>query len=331
MVLISPLWGYLDLLTSAGELWRTHDGTTWKQLARLNFPNPVGYLAGPQAYVLTQDGILLSSSDEGVTWQAKKNFTFSDGVALRKDKSSGLFFALTASGMVLRDTSPSHLLPVGHLPASDLVDLGIHSGLSPLLYALTASGDVYRSSDSGKSWQLVGQTGFSDMQALTMLQDTLLALTYQGDVLRSVDSGKTWVGWSTLSQLGAVDLHADEAGNLFAALFTGEFAQFQRSTSSWSWIGTPSQMGVVLLATGGPATFEGETRPTPPPTFTVRPAQGGLWLIGLPPGTPFRIWSVTGRRLRTGTVSGSLHFVSLPGQGICILEVDHTRTRVILP
>ncbi len=325
----SPLWAYVDLVTRWGELWRTVDATNWIRVAQMGYPDPAGYLPGTPAWLLTAQGDLLRSLDEGQTWQAVAAYPFQDGVAFLYEPTRLRYYALTRSGEVWRGSAPDSMSRVGSLPIHDGKTLAALSGLSPVLLVLTRSGDVYTSTDEGGTWQQVGNTGFGEMQAMGVKQDTLYALTLQGDVLRSADTGRTWTVWSTLSHVGSADLLIDGVGQMFAVLETSELLQYDTASASWTWLGSPSQIGVVILAQGGGATLEQENpRRTLP--FRVRVVPGGVWLEGPEGSFSYTVLDATGRRVAAGVGRGGRVWIRLPSTGRYTLRAEQTSLPIVV-
>ncbi len=330
LLLVAPLQAYLDLVTASGEIWRTHNGTTWARIAQLGGGEPVGYLTKPGSYILLRDGQLLSSSNAGTTWVSVHAYPFLDGVALRYDNVQAQFFALTRSGVVYRGTSVGGMVPVGQVPLNDAVDLWIRSGVPSSIWVMGARGDVYRSTDQGATWQGMGNVGSGSVVAMTGVGDTLYALTWYGDVVRSVDSGRTWTGWKVLSQLGAVDLQTGGSGELYAVTDAGDLAMYQWNPGNWQWVGTLSQLGVRVMATGGLVTFEAEGTGTPrKPQVRLRYIAGEVWMEGAPPGAHYEVWTVNGRHVCTGKVTGSRMHLSCPVRVRGILRVGSWRFPLI--
>lgn len=287
VLFVVPVDAYLDLFTSGGDIYRTTDGSTWQLVANAGYADGTAYLVlqGDTSFFLTQSGLLLRSTDQGNSWTPIASYPVSDAVDLIYHESNGYYFLLTQSGDLYRGTQVTNLNLISNLGGTGFVKIvpeRLSGGGTPYHYAVTSSGDLYRSTDNGSSWSRISNVGFPNIVALTTQQDTLQVLTYDGNLLRSTNRGASWTLWSTISQVGAASLVADKEGILFLCLETGELAWYRNG--SWHWLGTPSQTGVLGMATSGPPTirYEGDTT-HPVDIWKVYPNPGrGLFRLAIP-------------------------------------------------
>src|SRR5664280_326055 len=109
---------------------------------------------------------------------------------------SGLHVGVSATRAA--DTGTWTQLPVY---GGNVYSLAINPLTPPTLYAGTASGGVFRSTDSGDHWTAVN-TGLSDPRVIFLAVNpltptTLYAGTVGGGIFRSTDSGATWTAVNT--------------------------------------------------------------------------------------------------------------------------------------
>ncbi len=304
-----PLRAEVEVFTNRGDLFRTSDGVQWQWVANMGLSDGVAYTVGPGGtrYLLSRSGIVLRSQDQGATWTRVAAYPTSDAVAFLYDSANGYTFLLSASGDLYRGSQPQSLQLVANLGGSDFVDLARErrSSGSADLVVIGRHGDVYRSADHGSSWQRVGSVGASDVVALAAETDTLVALTHTGDLWRSVDRGASWLLWSTVSQVGAVDLLADRQGYLFVITETGALARFLSGT--WQWVGTASQVFVQGMAAMGTPTLTEEGTGEEPSQVRLfpNPSHGLFYLAGVADSLPhtFEVVDVAGRRVFQGALS----------------------------
>ena len=306
---IGGLEAYLDVFTSTGDLFRTTNGTAWQHVASFGYSDGAAYVIADNGtgYFLTQSGLILRSQDQGHTWTPLVNYSVSDAVDLLRDSVNGYWFLLTASGDLYRGTDVQSMTPVANVGGTDCVGLVRERGgaASTGLVVVTRTGDVFRSTNHGTSWQRVGNVGMSDVVDLAADLDTLQVLTETGDLWRSTDHGASWTLWATVSQVGTRALLADRSGYLFLVDQTGALARFL--SGSWTWLGTANQVFVQGMAAGGSPTLvqeDGSETPTQWRLFP-NPSRGLFYLMAPANQIPetFEVWDALGRKITRGRIT----------------------------
>ncbi len=330
---------YLDLFTNMGEIYRTSSGSSWQLIANVGYTNGVSYKAvqGNVSYFLTENGIILRSTDNGHSWTGISAYPVSDAVDLLYSAIEGKYFLLTQSGDLYRGGQINSMSLVANLGGNGLIAIVQEKrsgGGIGFYFAVTQMGDVYRSQDGGSTWSLVGNVGTTDVVALTAQTDTLQVMTHEGDLYRSTDRGATWTLWSTVSQVGAVALAADQNDVLFLALETGEVAEY--TSGAWHWIGTISQVGVrgITTSVGSPTLGnEGESHEIERLQVMPNPTTHRVWVL-VPPWMEGKLWqllSLEGRFLQGGILGGGRESLDLENlrAGVYLLKVGPWTTKVV--
>lgn len=164
-------------------------------------------------YAATANGVF-RSSDDGLTWEG-----FSDGLIsvdirdlhIRDDGS--IWAASYGAGLFKRSplSSSWQLAGLQHVFLSALIEP------VPGLMIAGSNGYVYRSEDSGASWQAKSLDGFSvNVQDLSFNSEYYFAATSLG-IFRSNDSGQTWEFASFgLQEYDVLTVETNAEGHVFA-------------------------------------------------------------------------------------------------------------------
>ncbi len=268
-------------------------------------------LAPPRAHAVDlfaaiDRGTIYRSTNSGATWAVQGSVAEPEIAGIQPGLTPGTLFLLGSTGDVYASIDAGLTWSVvGNAGASDCVDLAIARNGD--LLALTQSGDLLRSQTGGATWTTLSNARFSDGVALSVggkngAIDSLYAITSSGDVAASA-TGSTWslVGntgfpqtvdlvWTdgllrALTDAGEL-LRSTNRGTTWSAVGTasqvgmraltmigttvlaiakeGEIAQ-SADGSSWSWVGTVNQVFVVAMALGTPEFQTGVGAPGAPP------------------------------------------------------------------
>ncbi len=147
-------------------------------------------------------GLLLSTADGGSTWTCV-NGCWSIGIE-----------------------APTEV-PLLHAEGSDFEDdfhlNAIASAPGGRVYLAGEAGALYRSSDSGESWEaLPSPYEGSWFAALALDRDTVLVAGLRGNLFRSEDAGETWSPVETGTVATLTDLIRTRSGHVLATGLAGE-------------------------------------------------------------------------------------------------------------
>jgi photosystem II stability/assembly factor-like uncharacterized protein len=138
------------------------------------------------AGALSGQSRVLVSVDGGRTWSARAAPSVLIDLAVDPENADR-WAATTAEGVFLSADGGGTWRPVDPTPNSYLA-----WPAADVLFRLDPGGPLKRSSDGGKRWEDVGDTG-GEPQALTAVDpQTLYAALLDGTVKRSTDGGRTW-------------------------------------------------------------------------------------------------------------------------------------------
>jgi photosystem II stability/assembly factor-like uncharacterized protein len=176
--------GGLYVSTDFGETWAALSTTRGiESLVLSRWPN-----ADPTVFAGTRDG-LLRSRDGGRTFTP----TALTGAVHRLEWPGPALVAASARGLLVTTDEGEHLAGPGRgLPDGEVRAMALSSyfGVDPVLFAASASGGVFRSSDGGASWAPTGLSG-DRVGDLVWLGPFLYAAA-EGGFYRSEDTGQTW-------------------------------------------------------------------------------------------------------------------------------------------
>ncbi|MBS4098398.1 MAG: hypothetical protein KGZ83_16365 [Sulfuricella sp.] len=208
--------GVLYVGIQGGVYKSTDQGASWASAS----PGPAG--TNVYALAITADGALIAGTDHGV-------FTSADQGATWESRSMGA-------------TS-------GDLRALVLLQDGT-------LYAGTIDGDIYRSSDQGKTWGAAGSLNVSVSALAEGPDNAVFAGTVYGGVLRSTDKGATWVAVNRgLPIQDVIALVSAPDGTLYGGTErTRLFVSHDRGTN-WTQLRKFPENGVHGLALGADGTL----------------------------------------------------------------------------
>lgn len=129
---------------------------------------------------------VLVSEDEGRTWNPRAAPGGVIDLAVDPDQPDR-WVTTTADGVYVSDDGGGSWRPVDPTPNSYLV-----WPESDVLYRLDPGGPLKRSSDGGRRWEDVGDTGGEPQQLTAADPETLYAVLLDGTVKRSTDGGAAW-------------------------------------------------------------------------------------------------------------------------------------------
>lgn len=235
-------------LFGAGIMKSSDNGATWNPAATPPVNIWIKTVAGsPVApatlYAATYGSGVSRSSDSGNSWstcggQPGNLNTVSLAVAV-----TGSIYAGTEGGIFTSIDGCSSWSAVNSGltvdPAKPPVALAIDPGNSASLYAGLDGGGVFRSANSGGSWNgATQQPANLRIKALVIDKNDsskLYAASYGGGVFKSTDSGVTWAACTNtnLANLNLLTLTIDGSGKLYAGTEAGVFVSTD-GCGSWT-------------------------------------------------------------------------------------------------
>ncbi|MCH7495967.1 MAG: T9SS type A sorting domain-containing protein [Candidatus Marinimicrobia bacterium] len=189
---------------SRGVYASQDEGNSWY----LSLQGKLAYgLAGRGGLVFasTFDEGLWVSTDSGKTWENRApSLTVSRNITFDPQDHTRVYFSTAGEGILLSSDSGSTFVQWG-LPGKDIVDIGIKlSGDKLITFAATARDSVFRSLDSGASWEAVnnGLPGpWPDVLIYSIEIDPFdPKIVYVGNsegVYKTIDSGLSWQAVNT--------------------------------------------------------------------------------------------------------------------------------------
>ncbi len=243
-------------LVNTGEVYASPDtGATWSVKSTLPVRDAVALTAlraPTQIMITTRSGVFYRSADGGTSWTARAALPAHDIAAVVVNPYDGLLLALTASGTVYAstDTSYTTFAAKGVLPSA-CVGLAVAlGGVAQTHYALTRTGEVYRSLDGGATWTARGAIPTSEAVGVRVFGPTLAVTTASGDIYTSGDDAATWTAVGTLSAVHVTGWHV--VGPYVAAVLAEGELYTSLNGVQWNLRGTVNQVAVQALATDTP-------------------------------------------------------------------------------
>ena len=255
--------GTIRKTTDGGQSWETVYDTEWWTSNELYFlNNHIGYCAGAQFAVAD----ILRTTDGGDSWNPV-------GLTDLGNLSSVYFFdeylgwAVGHDGMIIRTVNGGNNWTTVMSGNSNLEwtavwfrdnDVGFAAGID---YGNNFSGILYRSEDSGQSFEPFQNTGdFNDISDLFGLNSTHCWMAGADGLLKATtDGGDTWNDLSD-NTLGSIEgVHFIDENLGYLVNFDGEI--FHSTDGGTSWIKQVSNCGVPLLDISFPPVEEGVSEP----------------------------------------------------------------------
>lgn len=287
-------------------LYSDDDGQTWIQAdVPISLAITSVAFAGPgQAWATAHDGFLLSSADNGATWQVK--LTGSDVAQL---SISALEARIEAQESAVAEATPEAREDLEWALDDSLFALeeamaAVDEGMtSPMLsvwfandrdgYALGAYGVFLRTRDGGETWvmdsnRLDNPDKYHLYDIVSSSAGTLLVAGEAGTLLRSLDDGSSWQRVQAIypgSFFGAVAasdgslLTFGLRGNVFRSTDEGEsWARVNTGDQRTLMCGVASDNGTVVLAgSAGAVLYSADGGAS----FSVVPTEGSRVYSGL--------------------------------------------------
>ncbi len=195
---------------------------------------------------------LLRSADGGATWQPVKQEPNWDAMSLAiPARSPGTLYA-AGHGLLKRSTNGGQSWQdvSQTLPGTDIHALAASPEDTKRLFAFVVGHGLFRSGDSGTSWQRAAQGVPADTMALAAPAgnaSVLLVGSMQGGLLRSQDVGATWLrvaeGFSGRSVM-ALAAAPGQAGLVYAATDVGLWRS-DDAGQTWALV-NPAERPMVL-------------------------------------------------------------------------------------
>lgn len=254
----APNGATLYVGTFDGGVYKTTDsGSNWTSINNgLDNQDVRALVVDPDTpsnvYAGTIRNGVYTTSDGGATWKHSKTLPATDARALVIDPyTPTTLYAGTESGVFRSaDSASTWSAASSGITSNDIRALAIDPpvAVSPppttiTLYAGTGDSGVFKSTDSGTTWNSIN-TGLTSLDINALLVDpnttpgTLYAATNSGGVFRSLDSGATWAPINTGLQTDTVlTLALDNTATprlLYAGTLGGGVYQTSTATIGWT-------------------------------------------------------------------------------------------------
>ncbi|HHJ51416.1 MAG TPA: hypothetical protein ENJ88_11015, partial [Phaeodactylibacter sp.] len=231
------------LIADNGYLYESMDGgVTWTALNAAQFPSPRGlWVADDEFWILPdENGSIHYTEDAGATWQYVYPLEYSPAYKAVTSLSTGDFWIAGSFTTILRTNDFANFTE--QIP-------GIKSFLTSIDFlddqkglAVSAVGNVVRTSDGGAIWENISPADFvSNQTPLAQIyiesEDVVWLSTFKGQMYFSSDFGDSW---QTLGAVGDVvsDFRFQKTGpqEFFAIEFNGHFYHSTDGAASWTLV-----------------------------------------------------------------------------------------------
>lgn len=224
--------GHVVLSRDDGRTWTQSAAPTRAMLTGVSFPDAA------HGWAVGHDGVILASSDGGLTWRRQDDGRSLDTVwldVLFRDATHG--FVVGAYGKCLVTADGGQTWTAAHPSPDELHFNRLSAGPDGYLYLAGESGTVLVSSDGGKSWEKSAVPYEGSLFGVLPLEGAaIVAYGLRGHILRSADHGGTWEPVNSDVQvliMGGLRLRnggivlGGQGGNLFLSRDAG------RSFTAW--------------------------------------------------------------------------------------------------
>jgi photosystem II stability/assembly factor-like uncharacterized protein len=209
-------------------------GRTWTQSVAPTraLLTGVSFAGAQQGWVVGHDGVILHTTDGGLTWQHQDDGRSLDNIyldVLFRDVQHGCIIG--AYGMFLRTTDGGRTWLPGRPSADEVHYNRISAGADGWLYLAGESGAALASRDDGLTWaRLVVPYDGSLFGILPLDHGRIIAYGLRGHILRSDDHGASWAPLAndvTVLIMGGARLRngdivlAGQGGNFFLSRDAG--------------------------------------------------------------------------------------------------------------
>ncbi|HEX2774001.1 MAG TPA: hypothetical protein VHN18_16445, partial [Micromonosporaceae bacterium] len=282
---------------AAGANYKSTDGgLTWTQLTiptQANFASDLIEIApsDPRIIYATDAPSLLRSSDAGATWQGTNGYLSSVTDIAIHPTNPQILYAGTQFDSVQRSSDGGRTWTTG----TGLPDLGVNAvavdrSQPTTVYAGTAEpGTLYRSIDSGATWQRLSVSGVSGAVLDIVSADAgkVYVGTQYAGVYRSLDRGATWLHRTAgIRGTDVRDLLVMPAApnTIFAATYGDGVHRSTDGGHTWTRRGllglkvgrlsTFSAAGQTLYAATDKGVSTRRATPAPPGAWSIPPSGG---------------------------------------------------------
>ncbi len=245
----------------SGTLLRTTDrGATWVQSNRITTENLISIRFGDNqdVFACAERNSIYRSQDDGKTWHKVYADTGTHFYSM-DFRGSGFGIAGGYTGqkaVILRTTDGGNnwrAFPIGRPEKPDTeFPNAVHIGPTGIAYAVDDYDVLYRSTDTGKTWDSLAYLGQTSARSILFLGRDTGFIAGLRAIRMTVDGGMTWVLEQTLTN-GLPELEAlsfPKGGNGYAIGIFGDILRYDRGTSGIQKLVNASPLPKLILEDG---------------------------------------------------------------------------------
>lgn len=233
----------------------------------------VFFVDARQGWAVGHGGVVIHTEDGGETWQLQRSATDVDQPLFTvyfRDSQHGWVAGLWSLFLETSDGGKSwtalHLPVAQGAKRSDLNLLHLFPGAGNALYLTAEQGTLFRSRDSGQSWDLLATGSKASLWSGVAAgpSGTLIVAGLGGKLLRSSDEGASWQAVA-LPTTGSITALQGSKGVITASSLEGKVLQSRDEGASWQvlWSAPQALTALSVNAAGQvlPFSKEGPLKP----------------------------------------------------------------------